>query len=97
VVIDRRGLQKIRGQEQGHAYVEAQLTAYGATPMQPGEDPRAWLRAAKPAVRAVSRTHPGYHRYAIRTATKRNRPVLIAGPPRRYPKKDAAQQLELAL
>ena len=97
LIVSRRSLQKVRAQEQGHGYVEAQLVEHGAEPIQDGEDPRAWLRRAKHDAGARSTQHPGYHRYAAALGTSRQRSnVLIAGEPQAYPKKHQGQ-LELDL
>lgn len=61
-VFSDRTAQKIRAQERGHAYAEAQLVAAGAPPRALHEDPRAWLKVALALVARTLR-HPGNHRY----------------------------------
>lgn len=65
-VFNGKALQKIRKQERGHDYAERTLVGYGARPMQPGENPYAWLREAKAACRVATFRHQGVHRYVFR-------------------------------
>jgi hypothetical protein len=62
-VISNRSLSKVRRQERGRDYVERQLVAEGARPLEPGENPAEWLRQALVDVGARRLTHPGNHRY----------------------------------
>jgi hypothetical protein len=91
-VFGRRTMQKIRAQEQGHAYAERKLVAFGARPMRAGEKPAAWLKEALDAAGARKFRHPGKHKYAIALGTTRadRRAVVIAAPADRvsYPKRD---------
>jgi ribosomal protein L37AE/L43A len=61
-----RALSKVRGDEQGHAYVERDLVRSGARPRLPGELGADWLRDALPAAGVRSLLHGGNHRYAFR-------------------------------
>ena len=61
-VFSDRTAQKIRKQERGAGYAEAQLVAAGAAQRLPHEDPPAWLRSALAAVTRPMRHH-GNHRY----------------------------------
>jgi len=91
-VFGRRTAQKIRAQEQGHAYAERKLIALGARPMRAGEKPAAWLREALDAAGARKFRHPGKHKYAIAlggTRTQRAAVVIIGGRDyHSYPKRD---------
>jgi hypothetical protein len=42
--LSERALSKVRGDEQGHTYVERELVRFGARPRQRGEPGAAWLR-----------------------------------------------------
>ena len=97
-VFGRRTAQKVRKQEQGHAYAERMLIARGARPMRPGEKPAAWLREALDAAGAKPFRHPGKFKYAIALGEDRSdrASVVIAGGlgHRAYPKRHLGQ-LEL--
>jgi len=99
-VFNRRTMQKVRSQEQGHAYAERMLVARGARPMRPGEHPARWLREALDAAQARRFDHPGKFKYAIALGVTRadRAAVLIAGAldHTAYPKRDLGQ-LELDL
>ena len=45
-VLSERALSKVRGDEQGHAYVERELVRFGARTRRPGENGAVWLREA---------------------------------------------------
>jgi hypothetical protein len=65
-VFHERAAQKIRRQEQGHQYAEAQLIALGAPVPRAGCDPAVWLRDALAAVGARNVRHRGAHRFCGR-------------------------------
>jgi hypothetical protein len=98
-VFGRRTAQKIRAQEQGHAYAEKILIARGAQPMRPGEKPAAWLRDALDAAKARPFRHPGKFKYAIALGENRaeRAGVAISGgrDHRSYPKRHRNEQLDL--
>ena len=99
-VFNRRTMQKIRAQEQGHGYAERMLLGRGARPMRPGENPARWMREALDDVGAVKVENPGKFKYGIALGVTRadRQAVLIANARDHtaYPKKDRGQ-LELAL
>jgi hypothetical protein len=99
-VFNRRTMQKVRSQEQGHAYAERMLIARGARPMRPGEHPARWLREALDAGQARRFEHPAKFKYAIALGETRadRAAVLVAGAQDHsaYPKRDFGQ-LELDL
>ncbi|MET9913476.1 hypothetical protein ABZZ74_43115 [Streptomyces sp. NPDC006476] len=66
-----RAAQKIRRQEQGHEYAEAQLIALGAPVPRAGCAPAIWLREALVAVGARNVRHRGAHRYVFRLGKNR--------------------------
>lgn len=76
--LSARTMQKIRKQEQGARYAEAQLVAWGATPRAEAEDPTAWLRHAltEAGVRRVR--HPGNYRYLFRVGRSRSERSRVA-------------------
>lgn len=91
-VFSARSAQKIRAQERGHEYAEAQLVALGATPRAAGDDATAWLRRALDEAGVQRVRHPGNYRYLFRlgrTRTERNR-VVVGFAPAPYPKRAAA-------
>jgi hypothetical protein len=92
-VVSARGLQKVRGQERGHEYVERTLVEWGASPRSDrGEDPSVWLRCALQRAGVTRVRHPGNYRYLFRlgrTRAERTR-VVIGLAAAAYPKKDAA-------
>jgi hypothetical protein len=92
-IFPARAAQKIRAREQGHAYAQAQLVAYGARPMQPGERPAAWLAEALNTAGARKHRHPGKHRYAFPLGPNARTRALVAigHPTGPYPK--AAQAI----
>jgi hypothetical protein len=81
-------MSKVRGDEQGHAYVERELECIGAVARRPGEPGSAWLRGALPA-RIRSIVHGGNDRYAFRLGARR-RLVAFGLPAAAYPKALAA-------
>lgn len=79
-VLNARTAQKIRAQEQGHAYAEHLLTRLGARPLTPADQPAAWLDRELGRIGARRLRHPGPHRYAFRIGTarqQRNTPIAI--------------------
>jgi hypothetical protein len=94
-VFGRRTMQKIRKQEQGHAYAERRLIALGARPMRAGEKPAAWLNEALADAGARNWRHPGKHRYAValgETRAQRAAVVIVGGRDHRsYPKRHLGQ------
>ncbi|WP_053084676.1 hypothetical protein [Streptomyces viridochromogenes] len=88
-VFHDRTAQKIRRQEQGHQYAEAQLIALGALVPRAGCNPAVWLREALVAVGARNVRHRGAHRYVWRLGrNRREREQIKLGLPaqRPYPK-----------
>lgn len=86
-VFSDRAAQKIRQQERGHAYAEAQLIALGAIPRRAGQAPAGWLAGALGEVKARRIRHPGNHRYAWATGTRQQRRAVRIDPlPGPYPK-----------
>ena len=99
-VLSARALQKVRGQERGHEYVERLLIAHGARAPRAGENPAAWLRQALPDARVLRVRHGGNHRYAFTLGCNRREraAVEVAIPGRAYPKTpDHGPQMELDL
>jgi hypothetical protein len=99
-VLSDRALQKVRGQERGHEYVERRLIAHGARAPRAGENPAAWLRQALGDARVARVRHGGNHRYAFTLGrTRRERAAVeVAIPGRAYPKTpDPGPQMELDL
>jgi hypothetical protein len=88
-VVSERGLSKVRGDEQGHAYVERELVRFGARPRRADEPGAAWLRDALPAAGVRSIVHRGNHRYGFRLGARR-RLVAVGLPAETYPKAVAA-------
>jgi hypothetical protein len=84
-----RALSKVRGDEQGHAYVERDLVRFGARPRLPGEPGADWLRDELRAAGVRSLLHGGNHRYAFRLGARR-RLVAVGLPATAYPKAAAA-------
>jgi hypothetical protein len=83
-----RLIDKIRRQDQGHAYGEERLRRAGAPAKRMGESGEAWLARALPAVGATRLRHGGCYRYAFplgRTRAERAA-VRIALPLLAYPK-----------
>lgn len=80
-----RALQKVRGQEQGHEYVERRLISWGAPVPRGGAD-RVWLTEALSAVGARRLRHGGNHRYAMVTHRRLRAVTTIVGGPFPYPK-----------
>jgi hypothetical protein len=75
-----RALQKIRGQEVGHAYAERRLHALGARPLRAGMNPARWLLDALDEIHAVRLRHRGCLRYAMLTSPGARRRVRIRLP-----------------
>ncbi|MGX1915686.1 FAD-dependent monooxygenase [Streptomyces phaeochromogenes] len=81
-----RTAQKIRRQEQGHEYAEAQLTALGAPVPRPGGNSAVWLREVLLAVGARNVRHRGAHRFVYRLGrNRREREQIKLGFPARQP------------
>ena len=78
-VLDKRAMQKVRKQEQGHAYVERELVELGASP-RIGSDPKAWLRQAVLDVGAKRIRHQGKHRYVFTLGPRNRRRQVRIGP-----------------
>ena len=92
-VLDNRALSKVRGGEQGHAYVQRRLVAAGARPMRAGQSGRDWLAHALEEAGATRLRHRGNYRYAfaVGRSPRERRQVRIAAPALPYPKSlDAA-------
>jgi hypothetical protein len=64
-VISPRALAKIRAQDRGHRYAEAQLLAAGADPRRIGEEPNVWLDRVLRAPLFARLRHPGNFIYAF--------------------------------
>ena len=99
-VLSDRALQKVRGQERGHEYVERLLIAHGARAARAGENPAAWLRQELQDARVLRVRHRGNHRYAFTLGRNRREraAVKVAIPGRAYPKTpDPGPQMELDL
>lgn len=62
-VFSERARQKVCAHEQGREYAQAQLVRFGADPLGPADDGRAWLARWLPRLTRPLR-HPGNHRYA---------------------------------
>jgi len=75
-----RALQKVRGQEVGHRYVERRLCALGARPLRAGMNPAGWLPDALNDVHAVRLRHGGNLRYAMLTSRAARRHVRLRLP-----------------
>ncbi|MFD3920180.1 hypothetical protein [Streptomyces sp. NPDC058595] len=89
-VLNGKAAQKVRGREQGHEYVEAQLVALGAPVPSAGGDSAAWLRTSLETIGARNVRHPGAHRYLFRLGkNRRERERIKLGLPeqRPYPKR----------
>ncbi|MDG4857075.1 hypothetical protein P8605_02690 [Streptomyces sp. T-3] len=85
-VFHGRTAQKIRRQEQGHEYAEAQLVALGAPALRGGCSPSVWLQKALVAVGARNVRHRGAHRYVFRLGrSRREREQIKLGLPARRP------------
>ena len=77
-IVSDRDLSKVRAQETGHRYAEAELLRRGARPRRHGEDPAAWLRSLYADGFLVRRPHPGNHVYSFeltRAARMAGRPL----------------------
>ena len=88
-VLSERALSKVRGDGQGHAYVERELVRLGARVRRPREPGAAWLRQALSAAGVRSIVHGGNHRYAFRLGARR-RLVAVGMAAGAYPKAVAA-------
>lgn len=86
-IVSPRALSKIRLQERGHAYAERQLTAAGADPRRPHEDPVLWLGRVlrEPTFRRVR--HPGNFVYAFGLDREAKASIAAANRPLPYPRK----------
>ncbi|MET9879278.1 hypothetical protein ABZZ36_32320 [Actinacidiphila glaucinigra] len=80
-----RAKSKVRAQESGHGGVERRLVALGARLRSPRESGGEWLAEALQTIGAVTIHHPGNHRYAVTTGTRRQR-TEIRGDVLPYPK-----------
>jgi hypothetical protein len=81
-------VQKVRGLECGHDYVERVLVGHGARPRLDGQDPRRWLREALDAACVRRARHPGNHRYCFLLGDRaERRRTELALPARPYPKR----------
>jgi hypothetical protein len=78
-VFHERTAQKIRRQEQGHQYAEAQLIALGAPVPRAGCSPAVWLREALVAVGARNVRHRGAHRFCGRFSRVAAWPMTVPG------------------
>lgn len=87
-VLNARAMQKVRGGERGHEYVERMLVGHGARVPRAGENMTAWLAEALAATARTMR-HRGVHRYVFPIGPRRRR-VRIAPPTLPYPTKEAA-------
>lgn len=86
-----RARAKITGGERGAAGAVAQLVRRGADPLDPDQDPRAWIRQALRQVGAVPVRHQGVHRYVFKLGTPAiRRRVLVGMPALPYPKQPIA-------
>jgi hypothetical protein len=87
-VLDNRALSKVRGGEQGHAYVERRLVVAGARPPRAGRSGRDWLAQALDEAGATRLRHRGNYRYAFALGRSRDerRHVRIATLAQPYPK-----------
>lgn len=91
-VFSARAKSKITGGERGAAGAIAQLVSRGASPLLPGQDVNAWLRAALQQVGAKNVRQRGVHRYVFRIGDKTSRRGVVIGlPSKPYPKRDAGQ------
>ncbi|MBI4499068.1 MAG: hypothetical protein HY689_14355 [Chloroflexi bacterium] len=85
-VLNDRALSKVRSLEQGHAYVEETLRAFGAPPRR-GQDPAVWLPAALAAAGVRRQRHAGNHRYLFTLGSRTaKRTVTLGLPGLPYPK-----------
>jgi hypothetical protein len=86
-VISERALQKVRGAERGHEYVERRLVALGASPPRTGSNMAEWLTGALEDVGARRVKHRGNHRFVATLGNRRERrDVQMALPALPYPK-----------
>jgi hypothetical protein len=81
-VLGERTIQKIRAREVGYLYAAGILARWGATPLEVGEDSRAWLATWLPRVTRPLK-HRGCHRY-VWAVDRRLRRRLPGGQP--FPK-----------
>lgn len=85
-VLNDRAVSKVRMLDQGHAYVEEMLRAFGAPPRR-GQDPAVWLPAALVAAGVRRVRHPGNHRYLFTLGGPiAKRTVALGLPSLPYPK-----------
>lgn len=89
-VLSNRSAGKLARGERGDGHPVAQLEAWGATPLQLGEDALAWLRRWRTALTRPMR-HGGNHRYLWCLDRRRRREVLTAKP-LPYPKNEGWQR-----
>jgi hypothetical protein len=80
-----RAAGKVARGERGAEAAAAQLVAWGADPLRPGEDPVDWLRRWRAALTRPMR-HRGNHRYLWCLDKRRRRDVLERHPSHAYPK-----------
>ena len=84
MLLEPRERQVVRG-EQGRAYAGSELVAFGAEPLNDGEDPTTWLVRWRDALTRAQRHH-GNHRYLWVLDDRRRRELTPLGPERAYPK-----------
>jgi hypothetical protein len=82
--LSKRGISKIRGQEQGWEGAAAALMAEGAPARRVGEDPAAWVARALVEGPFTRVKHPGNHVYVWCFDAGARKGVEVVGP---YPKK----------
>ncbi len=85
-VFSARAISKIRAGHRGWWYSAQTLVEFGADPLLPGDDARAWLAAWLPRLTRQTR-HPGHHRYAWGLARSAMRVLPVS---QAYPKRRAA-------
>ncbi len=89
IVLSNRAMGKIVQEDTGEDYAEGQLVAYGAKPMDPGEDLQAWLDTWRERL-TVPQRHYGNYRY-LWALDDRRRAEVLRFPTFPYPKLEAAQ------
>ena len=83
-VFSNKSSYKVRTGDVGRGYAGDQLVAYGATPLEAGEDPEAWLEHWRGKL-TTKRRHYGNHRY-IWSLSRRRRREVLRFPALPYPK-----------
>jgi hypothetical protein len=84
LVFSNRASGKVVRGETGLDYAEGQLVAYGADPLEPGEDPQTWIDTWRDRL-TRSQRHYGNHRY-LWALDKRRRAEVLRFPTLPYPK-----------